>query len=119
VNKAARRMDDLVLNGGYAERPLSAIRLRYVSPTGRQRSIRPCVYQCVEILEVTLEAFRVLVPRHAIHARRSPLLQTEESPLEELIFTAATNEIVFSGLPSTRRSSPPAGRNPGRIGAEL
>jgi hypothetical protein len=74
-----RRLDDLVLNGGDAERPLSAVRLRYLSPTGRQRSIRPCVYPCVEILEVALEALRVLVPRHLIHARRSPLLQSEES----------------------------------------
>src|SRR5208337_5131363 len=30
------RLDDLVLNGGDAERPLSAIRLRYVSPAERQ-----------------------------------------------------------------------------------
>src|SRR5208337_5642855 len=50
----------------------------YLRRNGK-RSIRPCVYPRVEILKVTLEAFRVLVPRHIIHARRSPLLQTEES----------------------------------------
>jgi hypothetical protein len=57
-----RRLDDLVLDGGDAERPLSATHLRYVSPAGWQRSIRPCVYPYVEILEVTLEAFPRIGP---------------------------------------------------------
>src|ERR1700721_3775954 len=38
-----RSLDDFVLYGSDAERPLSAIRLRYVLPARRQRSIRSCV----------------------------------------------------------------------------
>src|SRR6202048_2738555 len=38
-----RRLDDLVLQGSDAERPLPAIWLRNISPTRWQRSIRSCL----------------------------------------------------------------------------
>src|SRR5208282_1678865 len=75
-----RRLDDLVLDGGDAERPPSAIRLRYIPPAGRQRPIRPCVDPCVEVCEVTLKMLRVLVPRYLVDAWGSPSLQAEERP---------------------------------------
>src|SRR5208283_5497639 len=65
---------------GDAERPLSAIRLRYVPPTGRQRSIRSRMDPCVEANEVVLELLPVLVPRDLVDAWGSPLLQAEERP---------------------------------------
>ena len=59
-----RRLDDLVLQGSDAERPLPAIRL----PTRWQRSIRSCLDARMEIREVLLEAFRVLGPCHLVDA---------------------------------------------------
>jgi hypothetical protein len=61
-------LDDLVLDGSNAERPLSAIRFRYVLPAGWQRSIRSGMDPCVKIGKVGLQICRVLVPRLAIDA---------------------------------------------------
>src|SRR5580700_5306561 len=74
-----RRLDDLVLQGSDAERPLPAIRLRNISPTRWQRSIRSCLDARTEIREVLLEAFRVLGPCHLVDAGRGELLQPEEA----------------------------------------
>jgi len=74
-----RSLDDLVLYGSDAERPLSAIRLRYVLPARRQRSIRPCVDASMQVQEVRLQATCVFGPRHLVDARRCGLLQTEEA----------------------------------------
>ena len=54
-----------------AERPLSAIRFRYVPPAGRQRSIPSRMDPCVEVYEVALELLRVLVPRNLVDIRPS------------------------------------------------
>jgi hypothetical protein len=74
-----RRLDDLVLYGSDAERPLSAIRLRNIGPARWQRSIRSRLDATVEVREVLLEAFRVSGPRHLVDTRRGGLLQTEEA----------------------------------------
>jgi len=74
-----RRLDDLVLQGSDAERPLPAIRLRNISPTRWQRSIRSCLNARMEIREVLLEAFCVLGPCHLVDAGRGELLQPEEA----------------------------------------
>src|SRR4029077_927682 len=74
-----RRLDDLVLQGSDAERSLSSIRLRNISPTRWQRSIRSCLDARTEIREVLLEAFRVLGPCHLVDAGRGELLQPEEA----------------------------------------
>src|SRR6267154_5540600 len=44
-----RSLDNLVLYGSDAERPLSAVRLRYVLPARRQRSIRSCVDASMQV----------------------------------------------------------------------
>jgi hypothetical protein len=72
-----RRLDDLVLQRGDAERPLSAMRLGYVLPARRQR-LRSYVNPTMEVCEVCLQVLRVLGPRHVVHARRGGLLQTQE-----------------------------------------
>jgi hypothetical protein len=74
-----RRLDDLVLQGSDAERPLPAIRLRNISPTRWQRSIRSCLDARMEIREVLPEALRVLGPCHLVDAGRGELLQPEEA----------------------------------------
>src|SRR5271165_7472063 len=51
-----RSLDDLVPYGSDAERSLSAIRLRYILPARRQRSIRPCVDASMQVQEVRLQA---------------------------------------------------------------
>jgi hypothetical protein len=73
------RLDDLVLQSGDAERPLSAIRLRYVRPARWQRSIRSCVHTSVKICEVGLDVLHVVGPRHLVDTRRSGPLQVEEA----------------------------------------
>jgi hypothetical protein len=73
------RLDDLVLQSGDAERPLSAIRLRYVRPARWQRSIRSCVNTSVKICEVGLDVLHVVGPRHLVDTRRSGPLQIEEA----------------------------------------
>jgi len=74
-----RRLDDLVLQCGDAERPLSAICLWNISPARWQRSIRSRLDARVEDREVLLEAFRLFGPCHLVDARHSGLLQTEEA----------------------------------------
>src|SRR5207302_7529330 len=59
-----RRLDDLVLQCGDAERPLSAICLWNISPARWQRSIRSGLDARVEYREVLLEAFRIFGPCH-------------------------------------------------------
>jgi hypothetical protein len=55
-------LDDFVLQGGDAERPLPAMRLRdEPSPRG-QRSIRSSVDPFVEVREVALEVLRIVGP---------------------------------------------------------
>src|SRR5215831_15756238 len=71
-----RRLDDLVLQGSDAERSLPAIRLRNISPTRWQRSIRSCLNARMEFREVLLEAFCVLGPCHLIEPVRGALLYT-------------------------------------------
>ena len=48
-----RRLDNLVLDGGDAERPLPAIRLRNIRPARWQRSIRSCVDAPVEVARLS------------------------------------------------------------------
>src|SRR5262252_9344142 len=74
-----RSLDNLVLYGSDAERPLSAIRLRYVLPARRQRSIRSCMDASMQAQEVCLKVFRVFGPRPLIDTRRCSLLQFEEA----------------------------------------
>ena len=79
-----RRLDDLILQSSNAERPLSTIRLRNVSSTRWQRSIRSCLDASVEVREVLLEAFRVFDPRHLVDTRRSGLVQFEEARTQNI-----------------------------------
>src|SRR5712691_4608844 len=80
-----RRLQDFVLNRGDAERPLLlAVCLRYVPPARWQRSVLPCMYPCVEIGEVGLKIYRVLIPRHPVDAWCRVLLQTEEAPPQDV-----------------------------------
>ena len=48
------RLDDLVLQGCDAERPLPAVRLRYVPSPGWQRPVRPCMKAPVQVGEIGL-----------------------------------------------------------------
>src|SRR5271166_5879764 len=79
-----RSLDDLVLYGSDAERPLSAIRLRYILPARRQRSIRSRVDASMQVQEVRLQVLCIFGPRHLVDARRCGLLQTEEARSQDL-----------------------------------
>jgi hypothetical protein len=63
-----RCLDDLVLQGSDAERPLSAIRLGNVSAAGWQRSVCACMNAGVEVHEVGLEVLRKAIPCQVIDA---------------------------------------------------
>src|SRR6516225_5218650 len=60
------RLDNLIFQSGDAERSLSAIRLRNISPSRWQRSIRSCVDASMKVPEILLEAFRVFSPRQLV-----------------------------------------------------
>lgn len=57
----------LVFQGGNRQRPLLSIRLRYVRPARRLRSVRPTVDPFVQVPEPRLKVCLVVLPRHAIH----------------------------------------------------
>ena len=73
-----RRLDNLVLQRGNAQRSTPPIRLRKIPSTGGQRSIPSPMHTCVKALEVCLQALLVLCPRQPIDPRRGVLLQSEE-----------------------------------------
>jgi site-specific DNA recombinase len=76
-----RGLDDLVLQGRDAERPLPAVRLRDVHPPRRQRPIRPCVKPPMQGGEVVLAARLVCLPRHRVGpGSRAPLEREERGP---------------------------------------
>ena len=56
-------LDDFVLQGGYAQRPLSSIRFGYVGSLGRSRSIRAPVHTTVQILQPLVQVRLVFLPR--------------------------------------------------------
>ena len=74
-----RRLDNLVLQRGNAQRSTPPIRLRNIPSTGGQRSIPSPMHTRVKALEVCLQALLVLCPRQPIDPRRGVLLQSEES----------------------------------------
>src|SRR5271165_2223393 len=73
-----RRLDNLVLQRGNAQRSTPPIRLRNIPSTGGLRSIPSPMHTCVKVLEVCLQAHLVLCPRQPVDAGRGGLFQTEE-----------------------------------------
>jgi hypothetical protein len=63
-----RSLDDLVLQGGDAERALPPVRLWYVHPTRRARPVGPTVDPAEQVFEVRSEVLPVGVPRHLINS---------------------------------------------------
>lgn len=76
------RLDDLIRDGGDAERSEFPICFRDIDPSRWQRSIRSPVNARVQISEVSVKVCRVVTPRHLIHADSGFLLQAEESRAE-------------------------------------
>ena len=64
-----RLLDDLVLQAPDAQRPLRAVRLRDVCPSGRTGAIAALVYPIVQVFQFLFEVFSVGLPRHAVDAR--------------------------------------------------
>ena len=58
------RIATTALYGRNAERSLSAIRLRYILPARRQRSVCSCMDACMQAHEACLKVLCVLGPRH-------------------------------------------------------
>jgi hypothetical protein len=61
-----RLLDNLIFQGGDAQRTLSSISLRDVDPPGGLRSIGPAVDSAVEIGEPIVQAGLIRLPGHAI-----------------------------------------------------
>ena len=68
----------LVLQGSNRQRPLSAVRLRYIRPAGRLRPVCSPVDPTVQVREPRLEVCLVVRPRQAIHTRGGISLQRVE-----------------------------------------
>ena len=93
-----RRLDDLVLQRRDAERPLSAVRLRYVRPARRQRPVRAGVDAPVEIGEGSLEILRVLFPGHRIDPRRRSSFKAKNAARSMSTLTWCSSAVSFSFL---------------------
>ena len=52
--------------GHGAQRPLAAVRFRYVNPPARRRPIRPAVDSVMQVRELTLEVCFVVPPRYSV-----------------------------------------------------
>jgi hypothetical protein len=71
-------LENLVLHGGDAQRPLPPVRLGYVlAPTGL-RPVRAPVDSRVQILEIALQIGLVILLRHTVHAGRRLSLEGEK-----------------------------------------
>ena len=68
-------LDDLVLQGRDAQRPLPPVGFRDVGSLGRLRSIRSPMDSAMQVRQPRLEVRLVLLPRHAIHSGRSVPLE--------------------------------------------
>ena len=79
-----RMDDDLVLDGGNAERSEFPIGLRDEYPTRWPCPVRSAVNTRREISEVSVKVSRVLHPRHLVDTDSGLLLQAEERCAESL-----------------------------------
>src|ERR1700746_2331376 len=79
-----RCLDDLVLQACDAERSLSAICLRYISPPRWPRPIRSREETPMECREFGLKALRIVRPRPLIDAGRRELIQVKEARPQDI-----------------------------------
>jgi hypothetical protein len=79
-----RRLDDLILHCGNAERPLPAIRLRDVHPSRWQRPIRSPMDPCVQVREVGLEGLRVARPCQPVGPGGGVRLRIKERRVQDV-----------------------------------
>ena len=74
-------LDDLVFDGGNAERSRPAVRFGYFDPSRRQRPIRSRMYAAVQVEQTLVHSVLVLRPHQTIHASRCrPLQVVERAP---------------------------------------
>jgi hypothetical protein len=64
-----RTLEDLVLQGGDAERALPPVRLRYVHPARRARPVGTAVDTAEQVFEVPSQVLPVSAPRHLVDTR--------------------------------------------------
>jgi len=74
-NKHHRLLDDLVFQAEDTERPLRAVRLRDIAPSGRPGAVAAPVYPGVQLWQVLLEVFSIGLPRHPVDPRSGIPLQ--------------------------------------------
>src|SRR5260370_38345870 len=75
-----RALDNLVFERGDRQRPLLPVRLRYVRPAGRLRSVRSSVDPTVQAFEPKLAVCLIVLPGHPIDAGAGRALQPGERP---------------------------------------
>ena len=73
-----RLLDDLVFQRSDAERSFPAVRLGYLHPPDRRRTIRSPVYAGVKVDQAVSQALRIHFPRHAVHTGCNVPLQRVE-----------------------------------------
>ena len=79
-----RPLDDFVLERRHSERALSAIRLRYVPAAGWLRPIRSPMNSGMQVRKPLLKVGLVVLPFHAVHARRRISLEREKRQPEQV-----------------------------------
>jgi hypothetical protein len=81
-HRDSRSLDNLVFEGGDREWALSAVRFRYVPSLARQCPVRSPLDPSVQILEIALEVFLVVLPCQPVYAGRRVPSKFRERDLE-------------------------------------
>ena len=71
-------LEDFILQSGYTQRSLSAIRLRYEPPPNRLRPVAAAMDPAMQILKIGLQVCLVVLPCQTIHPGRSLTLKRLE-----------------------------------------
>src|SRR5712692_10955925 len=126
-NNHDRLLDDLVLQTQSAERPLGAVRLRDVCPSGRPGPVAAPVYPIVQVFQFLFESFSIGLPRHAIDPGRRVTRERALAPLQEVDgdvmqqrsepYTLALSRRSAHGDESVRRGVPAQCPGRGRLAA--
>ena len=64
-----RLLDELVFQRGDSQRSFAPVRLGYLHPPDRGRSVRSRVHSPVQVVQAPVQPLSVLFPRHPVHAR--------------------------------------------------
>ena len=82
-NRHQRMLNDLVLQGGNAQRPHASIRLGDVGPFGGLGTISPAMNSLMQVVQAAHQSILVVSPCHTVDARSSLPFEVKETVTEQ------------------------------------